>query len=431
MAGKRTNIALSAIVFFAVSLFSIQLPAQAGAGSGAEHLIESIKLADDRDDPVVVMEKFRELISTYPTETWRVGEIMESILLESDSIRVPGIKFSEAMDTIFMIYNSGISHDAENRMEWRLKKALLTIRHPGMDMDSREAATFGCFREDPWACPDVLVDEYFSMLAEEYKAGNLVIEDFMKLLSEWERLFASRLVMNRESGGFDDTDVREQVRRVLPPCEAINERYIFSLLDGKLRGDSLVALVMLVDLMPCDDFEMRKRMESMLVKQFPTAHWYRKLGGSTNDIERAIRYRREAIELERDSLLRASDHVKLAYLQKLTLDFTGARASLESAIALTPSWGVPHLHMAALMVTGASLCNAPEFERKAVYWAAIDHCEMARNIDVSLENEASKLLFEYRQKMPTAQDLSFRGLKTGDTYPLRCWMDVATTVKLF
>src|SRR6185503_17855359 len=98
---------------------------------------------------------------------------------------------------------------------------------------------------------------------------------------------------------------------------------------------------------------------------------------------------------------------------------------------LNPDWGQPYIDMADLMVSALPECAYSEFDRLAVFWAAIDYCALAKNVDPYWQQEANRMIYEYSQKAPAALEIGQRGLKAGDTYPLHCWMEVVTTVKVF
>ena len=98
---------------------------------------------------------------------------------------------------------------------------------------------------------------------------------------------------------------------------------------------------------------------------------------------------------------------------------------------LNREWGRPYLLMAELIEDAANKCEASAFEKKAALWLAIDHCLLARNVDPQVRDEANQMLFRLQGKAPSREEIQFRGLQNGDSYPLRCWKQMVTTVKVF
>lgn len=111
--------------------------------------------------------------------------------------------------------------------------------------------------------------------------------------------------------------------------------------------------------------------------------------------------------------------------------FREAMDALEDAMDADPGWSEPYFRMADLLVLASTFCDdLSGFERKAVFWAAMDYVELARQADPGCEEEAGIRMFSLRERAPSEEEALFHGLKHGDTVPIRCWFDTITTVKI-
>lgn len=74
-------------------------------------------------------------------------------------------------------------------------------------------------------------------------------------------------------------------------------------------------------------------------------------------------------------------------------------------------------------------CGADDFEKKAVFWAAVDKYAKAKQVDSELEESMNSLIASYSQYFPSKEDIFFHDLKVGDTYSIGCWINERTTVR--
>ncbi|MEM6264723.1 MAG: hypothetical protein AAGI38_19580 [Bacteroidota bacterium] len=144
---------------------------------------------------------------------------------------------------------------------------------------------------------------------------------------------------------------------------------------------------------------------------------------------KAVELRRKCLRIEPSDLMKAHDEVKLVWLYQQLGEFRTARIAGEAALKLAPNRGEAYFALADLILASAPVCNFSPFERKALYWLAIDYCEKAVMREPRLEKEAAARISQYRKLMPTRAEVQFHNLQTGDSFPLGCWMNVAVRVR--
>lgn len=111
-------------------------------------------------------------------------------------------------------------------------------------------------------------------------------------------------------------------------------------------------------------------------------------------------------------------------------NYSKARKYALDAAKLRPTWGEPYLLIGNLYASSGPLCGTGRgWESQVVTWPAIDMWTKARSVDASVTNQANSLINTYRQYMPKKEDIFFRGIKSGDTYLVPCWIQETTLVR--
>ena len=249
---------------------------------------------------------------------------------------------------------------------------------------------------------------------------------------------------------LNDLEIRHESS--LPDCESLNKAYLSLYLKDSLFPGDYIAFMELGRIQGCKEGYVaedapeeaeRATASTQLVAIAPTTSIdhsaasglvYRLLAQEATqqeDYRTALGYWLRSLSSRSHPELKAADLLEIADVEARLMNFSSALAHLEEAAELHPNWGLPYLHMADLYLLGSHTCEWSEFDQRALYWAAIDLCLKARRLDPSLEGEVGKRIFEYRQECPSREEVLFRGFQEGDTYPIRCWMQMTTTVKLF
>jgi len=149
----------------------------------------------------------------------------------------------------------------------------------------------------------------------------------------------------------------------------------------------------------------------------------------TNDLDKAIQYGKEAIELEEDTNTKAKYHNYLAIIYLSQKQFASVRTEANKAIALRPDWGEPYMMIGKAYAAAANNFGSDEFEHKTAYWAAVDQFKKAKAVDAESAAKANDLIVMYSQYFPGTEEIFFRNLKEGEAYKLGGWINAQTTVR--
>lgn len=112
-------------------------------------------------------------------------------------------------------------------------------------------------------------------------------------------------------------------------------------------------------------------------------------------------------------------------------NFPRSREYALKAAEIRPSWGEPYMLIGRLYASSGPLCGPGRgWDSQVVTWIAIDMWQKAKSIDPSVTAEANKFIAQYRQYMPTTEDV-FQNpdINEGDSYFIPCWIQRSTRVR--
>tara|TARA_B100001115_G_C15828680_1_gene413059 strand:+ start:297 stop:1715 length:1419 start_codon:yes stop_codon:yes gene_type:complete len=146
------------------------------------------------------------------------------------------------------------------------------------------------------------------------------------------------------------------------------------------------------------------------------------------DYAKATQYIKEAINFELDPIKRSADYLKLASIYIKRGSLAQAKSACINAANLDKKNGDPYVMLATIYAAADGSCGSNVFEKKAVYWAAIDKLNYAKSIDASVSNKANRLINAYKQQLPDKSASFQLGHVGGEKYTIGCWINETITV---
>ncbi len=111
-------------------------------------------------------------------------------------------------------------------------------------------------------------------------------------------------------------------------------------------------------------------------------------------------------------------------------NFSKARQWANKAADMRSGWGDPYMLIGRMYASSGPLCGPGRgFDSQRVIWPAMDMWQKAKSVDPNTASEANKFINQYRQYLPTVEDIFQRGLKEGQTYKVPCWINRTTKVR--
>ncbi len=105
-----------------------------------------------------------------------------------------------------------------------------------------------------------------------------------------------------------------------------------------------------------------------------------------------------------------------------------ARDIFRRAAQVDPTNGEPYLLIAELYAKSASHFSG-DIESKAVYWAAVDKCQKAKQIDPSVTERANASIRVYSQYFPSMEIIFFNDYSEGQSFQVGGWIGETTTIR--
>ncbi len=215
-------------------------------------------------------------------------------------------------------------------------------------------------------------------------------------------------------------------------CKTIEEIFSPQLEDNKFDLAWLKRVSGLLAKSQCDEAELlykaseyQHNIEPSSSSAYGLARMYLKSG----DTQRAIGYYQEAIDLEADQDQKGTYLYHMAMIHLSQSNFQAARTLAIRAAEAKPNWGAPYILIGKAYANSANSVGTNDFEKKAVYWAAVDKFMKAKSVDPSLADDANEQIRLYKAHFPPKTEIFFQGLTIGGNYTVGGWINERTTIR--
>jgi len=216
-------------------------------------------------------------------------------------------------------------------------------------------------------------------------------------------------------------------------CETILALFTPRFEKDKENIDLLKRITRMLDKFDCTETPLFYESSENLYRLEPSAeaaYMLAKMFLKKGDYDKSTNYYKEAIENQTDSIQKSKYYYELGILthsQQSNPDM--ARSYAYQALKFNPQVGKPYLLIGNVYAASASDCGETDFEKSAVYWAAVDKFYSAKRVDTSLVDEANELIGTYSQYFPGSEDTFFNGYNDGQQYEVKCWINEKTKVR--
>lgn len=231
--------------------------------------------------------------------------------------------------------------------------------------------------------------------------------------------------------GIKDNLVALFVNSGTADCESLQSIYGPKVEANQSDLDYLKKVIDIMKMMKCTESEAYLQASFYVYKIEPTAdaaagcayQAYKK-----GDIDGAVKFFDEAIQLEQDNVKKA----ELAYAAGAVLysakKLAQSRSYCQKAIGFNENYGAPYILIATLYATSPNWSDEPALN-KCTYFAIIDKLQRAKSVDPSVAEEANRLIGTYSGHTPQAKDLFMLGYKQGDRITIGGWIGETTTIR--
>lgn len=217
-------------------------------------------------------------------------------------------------------------------------------------------------------------------------------------------------------------------------CETLQNLYGAKIEQNKDNLAYLKETVALLRRMRCQEIDAYLAAAGYAYKLEPSADaavGMAKQAVKQKDYDTAIKYFEEAANLETDNVAKAEDYYMMALLAFDQNSYSKSRQYCQKAAELNPSYGAPWMLIGKMYAaTAKSIYPDDAVLVKAVYNAAIDKFEKAKQVDPSVAEEANNLINTYRAHLPSTEEIFMHPeLEKGKAFTVGGWIGERTTVR--
>jgi tetratricopeptide (TPR) repeat protein len=279
---------------------------------------------------------------------------------------------------------------------------------------------------DPEIDP-TFINQYFTVLVEEYEALNVETDYFM---SEYE-FMASKMdqVTDEEAKTSFDALL---IKSGAADCNSLENIFSERLANDPDNAAQIEKAFKLMARNNCQSefFLMVGEKYYAIAPSTSIAQLLSKGFENAKNFDKAIHYLNEAIAHEVEPKAKANLCVQISGTELSAGASKEAATWAKQAIEYNGENGSAYLCLAQAYVDGAT-CEG--FDKQTVFWLAYDLVAKARGFFEGNEAQqelCSSLLTTYRNYFPKQADCFFRGLQEGDAYTVNCgWVSGVTTVR--
>ena len=293
------------------------------------------------------------------------------------------------------------------------KQGMLELFRKAIEKDPEVDATF--------------INQYFTVLVEEYEALNVETDHFM---SEYE-FMASKM------DEVTDPEAKTTFDALLIKSGAADCNNLETIFSERLakNPDDAAQVEKAFKLMARNNCQSEFFLSVgekyyALSPSTVTAQLLSRAFEANENYAKALEYLRAAVEIEADPAMKATLCIQISGTELSAGASKEAATWAKKAIEYNAENGSAYLCLAQAYVDGAT-CEG--FEKQTVFWLAYDLAAKARNHfegNEAQKEDATTLMSTYRNYFPAQSDCFFRGMQEGDSYTVNCgWVSGTTTVR--
>lgn len=147
---------------------------------------------------------------------------------------------------------------------------------------------------------------------------------------------------------------------------------------------------------------------------------------NNEDFTKTVEYFKESVNLSETHEQKADANYMLALAYRMKGSFSEARSAAYEALKSKPNMGKAYILIGDLYASSGGRCGDEQVPG-AYNWAAADKYAKAASVDPSCANEANNKRAKLR--FPSKDELFKRGLSSGASYHVGCWIQENTTVR--
>ncbi len=215
-------------------------------------------------------------------------------------------------------------------------------------------------------------------------------------------------------------------------CDALIEIFTLKFEANPDDIELLKKITTLLGETGCEESELYAKTAEKLYSLEPSADAAAKIANvfaQRAEYDKAKEYYNQAINQETDNSKKSKYYYYLAKLTYQENDYPTTRKHCQSALNLNSAYGEAYILIGSCYAASSPSCGETDFEKLAVYWAAVDKFAKAKAVDPSVKETADEQIKAYSQRFPHNEITFFEGYTDGQSYKVGCWIQENTTVR--
>ncbi len=311
---------------------------------------------------------------------------------------------------------------------WELQKGRFLEQHQGSLSDVEGLETPVAHYRNAFEMAPKKIDPYY---LQQIMNLHLQNNEFQKALD-----FANTLEAKRG----DDKEVANMVSSTREKIFSKNAQAQVAYLEKKVKQnpDSTQLLTELFNAYNQQgNVEKASKLSKRLMKMEPSAETVRQVAQMRLEDgrpEAALKAYERA--MKQGAELTAEDHFNRGTAYQKMGQLAKARQEFQKAIEMRKDFGRAYIAIGDLYARAVNKCSGNEMGRgdRAVYWAAVDKYQQAKQVDSSIASVANSKIQTYRKVFPSKEDIFYRSdWERGGSYTIDegcySWIGETTTVR--
>ena len=182
----------------------------------------------------------------------------------------------------------------------------------------------------------------------------------------------------------------------------------------------------------CTDLPLYATVAEKIYQQEPSADAAYSLAMmffSKQDIAKFEQYLKEAIDKSDDPKAKADYNYKLAQVYLSKKNYPSAKKYALDALKTNPNMGDAYITIGLAYAVSSNDYEGDEFDKRTVFWAAVDKFVKAKQVDPSVAGKANEYIERYSPHFPTKDEAFFRDITAGKSVKVGGWINETTTAR--
>ncbi len=278
-----------------------------------------------------------------------------------------------------------------------------------------------------------VLDDNIKVLAETEKELNTAREDAVAVNDNDAIAGFDKQIEKNEKAINNYKGVKSNIDNLFQPfasCEDLIKLFTVKMAENPNDVNLLKRITIILDKKDCTDSKLFLEASKNLYALEPSPEAAYNIGVQ---LSKDKKYGEAAGYFEQATKSSNNDRVFRAYMNQARCYYQSgslarARDAARRASQVDPTDGKPYLLIAELYAKSASQFSG-DIESKAVFWAAVDKCQKAKQIDPSVTESANASIRAYSQYFPPMETIFFNDYSEGQSFHVGGWIGETTTVR--